>query len=64
MQTTLITGASSGFGRDTAETLARQGHRVFAGVRDIAGRNAEVAKQLEGKGRHRYRARRDSSTPR
>ncbi|MFM0625664.1 SDR family NAD(P)-dependent oxidoreductase [Paraburkholderia xenovorans] len=26
----LITGASSGFGRDTAETLAHAGHQVFA----------------------------------
>ena len=45
----LITGASSGFGRDTAETLAAAGHKVFAGVRDIGGRNAGVADQLRAK---------------
>ena len=50
MQTILITGASSGFGRDIAETLAAQGHRVFAGVREIGGRNAEVSAQLKAKG--------------
>ena len=50
MQTILITGASSGFGRDIAETLAAQGHRVFAGVREISGRNAEVSAQLKAKG--------------
>lgn len=46
----LITGASSGFGRDTAETLAATGHKVFAGVRDIAGRNLAVADALREKG--------------
>jgi len=46
----LITGASSGFGRDTAETLAAAGHKVFAGVRDIAGRNYAVSEQLRAKG--------------
>ena len=46
----LITGASSGFGRDTAETLAAAGNKVFAGVREPAGRNREVAEELRGKG--------------
>lgn len=46
----LITGASSGFGRDTAETLAAAGHKVFAGVRDVAGRNLAVADALRTKG--------------
>ena len=34
-----VTGSSTGFGRDTAETLARAGHRVFASMRDINGKN-------------------------
>lgn len=49
-KTILITGASSGFGRDTAETLSAVGNKVFAGVRDPAGRNREVAEELRGKG--------------
>jgi NAD(P)-dependent dehydrogenase (short-subunit alcohol dehydrogenase family) len=48
----LITGASSGFGRDTAETLARAGHHVFASMRDIATRNRPHAEALRTKGVH------------
>ncbi len=38
-KTMLVTGASTGFGRDIAETLNRAGHRVFASMRDTAGKN-------------------------
>ena len=44
----LVTGASSGLGRLTAETLARRGHRVFATMRNIAGTNAVAAAELRG----------------
>jgi NAD(P)-dependent dehydrogenase (short-subunit alcohol dehydrogenase family) len=46
-QAVLITGTSSGFGRVIAETLARKKFQVFATMRDIRGRNAKVAGQLE-----------------
>ena len=45
--TILITGASSGFGRDTAETLARAGHTVHASMRSLKGKNSEAAKALQ-----------------
>src|ERR1700729_2050593 len=45
-RTILITGTSSGFGRETAERLARDGYRVFATMRDIAGRNRSHADAL------------------
>lgn len=48
-QTLLITGASSGFGRLTAEKLAASGHKVFAGFRSIAARK-QVAGEFRAKG--------------
>ena len=42
----LITGCSSGFGRLIAETLARKGYYVFATMRDVNNRNANVADKL------------------
>lgn len=46
MSVVLVTGTSSGFGRMTAQTLARRGHRVYAGMREIGGRNASAAAEL------------------
>ncbi|HEY0233619.1 MAG TPA: SDR family oxidoreductase [Afipia sp.] len=42
----LVTGASSGFGRITAEALAKAGHVVYASMRDVAGRNAGNAAEM------------------
>src|SRR5499425_3231616 len=42
----LITGASSGFGRDTAETLHRAGHTVYASLRDAQGKNRAATEAL------------------
>lgn len=45
-RTILVTGSTSGFGRLTVETLARQGYAVFAGIRAVTGKNAPVAEEL------------------
>jgi NAD(P)-dependent dehydrogenase (short-subunit alcohol dehydrogenase family) len=46
MSNIIVTGTSSGFGRLIVETLAKDGHHVFAGMRQIAGRNAKAAQEL------------------
>ncbi|MGH7878977.1 MAG: SDR family oxidoreductase [Candidatus Binataceae bacterium] len=46
----LITDTSTGFGYDTAETLKRAGHNVFASMRDPEGKNREHADALRKQG--------------
>jgi NAD(P)-dependent dehydrogenase (short-subunit alcohol dehydrogenase family) len=45
-QVVLITGSSTGFGRLFANTLARNGHTVFATMRNPGGRNAKNASEI------------------
>lgn len=42
----VVTGCSTGFGRDLAERLARGGDRVYATLRGVAGKNAGPAGEL------------------
>src|SRR3954452_14118114 len=43
----LITGASTAFGREPAETVARRGYPVMATMRDLSGRNASHRDELQ-----------------
>lgn len=49
-KTILVTGASTGFGRETAKTLLQAGHDVFASMRDPQGKNQEHADALRALG--------------
>lgn len=49
VKTILITGASSGFGRLTAEVLSSSGHKVFAGFHSTDGAKKQVADELREK---------------
>lgn len=46
-QVIVITGASSGFGRLSANALAKAGHTVYASMRDTRGRNAPQVADVE-----------------
>lgn len=46
MKSIVITGCSTGFGRDAAVRFAEAGHQVFATMRNVAGKNAGVAAEL------------------
>ncbi len=45
-KTVFITGTSTGFGKLTTLTLAKEGYKVIAGMRGITGKNKEVAQEL------------------
>lgn len=52
-KTILVTGSSTGFGRITVQTLAEEGHKVFATMRDINGKNQEHANILSQWAKHK-----------
>jgi NAD(P)-dependent dehydrogenase (short-subunit alcohol dehydrogenase family) len=49
-QIAVVTGASSGFGRLTAEAFVSKGWRVYGGARNLGDRNAEAATALRAIG--------------
>lgn len=52
MSNILITGAASGFGRLTTQSLLKAGHRVAGSMRDLGSRNRSSAEALAAMGCH------------
>lgn len=50
----LITGASSGFGRMSAESLAADGHTVYASMRGTTGKNAGIVRDMAAFAQERH----------
>lgn len=50
----LITGASSGFGRMSAEALAANGHTVYASMRGTTGKNADIVDAMAALAKERH----------
>lgn len=46
MKRIILTGSSSGFGWLTAKTLAKQGHTVYATMRNVSTANATIAQEI------------------
>ena len=46
-QVVLVTGSNSGFGRRIVHTLAKNGHTVFASMRNTRGKNADAVRELD-----------------
>lgn len=45
-RTVVVTGCSTGFGRQASEQLARKGNRMYATMRGTKGSNAGIAREL------------------
>ena len=46
MKTVLITGSNSGFGKLMVHTLAKDGHKVFATMRNTDSKNSHAAQEM------------------